>query len=89
MSVWTNIQGTVSIYKKDRVSIKEVIYNTLTDESMVHVDTEVFPDNYRYHINCNVCIDGYDFIKHYEQFLKELKPIKGTLDLECQLRFIG
>jgi hypothetical protein len=89
MSVWTHIEGTVYIYKKDKVSVKKVIMETLTDEACVHVETIEFADKYFHKLDCNVCIDGYDFIKKYERFLRELKPIKGYMDLECSLRFIN
>ncbi len=89
MSVWTNIEGTVSIYKKDKVSVKEVIYSELTDEAVVNIETEDFPDYYRHTINCMVGLDGYGFIRNYEKFLMKLKPMKcGGLDLSVTLRFL-
>jgi CRISPR/Cas system Type II protein with McrA/HNH and RuvC-like nuclease domain len=88
MSVWTNIQGDVKIHKKDNVSIKKVITNILSDEFSLDVKTQDKIDHYHHTIDCNVCIDGYDFIKHYKEFLSELKPINGGLDLTCQLRFL-
>ena len=89
MSVWTNIEGTVSIYKKDKVSVKDVIHNELTDDAIVNIETEDFPDYYRHTINCAVSLDGYEFIRNYENFLKALKPMKcGGLDLSVTLRFL-
>jgi hypothetical protein len=88
MSVWTHIEGTVSIYKKDKVSVRDVICDTLTDEVMIDVKTEDFSNFYVHTINANVCIDGYDFIKCHEKFIEGLKPIKGGLDLSVTLRFL-
>ena len=89
MSVWTNITGTLYIYKKDKISVKDVIMETLTDEACVHVDTVEFSDKYFHKLDCNVCLDGYEFIGKYETFLKALKPVKGYMDLQCSLRFIN
>lgn len=87
MSVWTNIQGSVSIARKDRVSIQEVINNTLSDENTLKVHTYGVTDEaYKYDINCDVCMDGYDFIKRHEKFLAALKPVKGSLDITITLR---
>jgi hypothetical protein len=88
MSVWTNIEGNVKILKSDKVSIKEVISDTLSDEHCTNVDTSDCGEFYNHHITSNVCIDGYDFIKCYKKFLDNLKPINGGLDLTCSIRFL-
>ena len=87
MSVWTHIQGNVSIYKKDNVSIKKVVCDTLTDEAIIDIKTEDRIDHYHHVINGRVCLDGYEFIHCYKEFLEALKPMKGGLYLICELRF--
>ena len=88
MSVWTNIEGNVKILKSDKISIKQVISDTLSDEHYTDLDTSDCGEFYNHYINSNVCIDGYDFIKHYKTFLTNLHPIKGGLDLTCNIRFL-
>jgi hypothetical protein len=89
MSVWSNIQGSVKIHKKDNVSIKKIIENVFTDEFCLNIDTKTLDDHYIHHINCNICIDGDDFIKHHKEFFDVLKPMKGGMDLTCELRFLS
>ncbi len=87
MSVWTNIKGSVSIARRDRVSIQKVIDDTLTDENTLKVEVlNVTHDSYKYNIDCDVCMDGYGFIKCHEKFLSALKPLKGSLDMTVTLR---
>lgn len=89
MSIWTNIEGTVKILKKDKVSVKEVFQNVLTDELCFDLKTEDRKHYWEHYICCKVRIDGESFVERYEDLLYYLSPIKGGLDLTCSVRFLA
>lgn len=89
MSVWTHIEGTVKIHKDEKISIKQLIEDVFTDEFCLDLKTETFPDYYRHTISCNVCFDGWDFVKKHKEFFAALKPMSGGMDLTFELRFLG
>lgn len=86
MSIWTEIEGTVKIRKKDGVSIREVIRNTFTDEFSIDVKTTDDNDCYSHELACSICMDGTDFMDSYKEFLKNLKPVH--CDLTCSVRIL-
>ena len=89
MGCWTKIDGYVSIYKKHKVSIKEVVEEIFTDESFVIIDTKDCGDHYHHKFCVNMEIDGDTFVNKRKEFFEALEPIKGTLDIVCELRFIS
>jgi hypothetical protein len=89
MSVWTHIEGQVGILKKDKISIKEVLEKVFTDEFSLDLKTEDCKHFWHHEINCQLCIEGQTFMEGYEDFLYELKPMKGGLDLTATIRLIS
>lgn len=85
MSVWTYIEGRVDILKKDKVSVKDVFRDILTDEIVLDIRTEDRKHYYEHDIRCRARIDGETFMERYKDLIKGLKPIKGSLDLICNL----
>ena len=58
MSDWIELNGRIDIYKKDRVSIKEVITNIYTDDFSLDLDSKDCGEYYRHKFQASVCIDG-------------------------------
>lgn len=82
----TIITGYFSIYKKDKISPKEVISKFLTDDFVFKVRIQDLGDKYKYDIeDFIVCLDGNEFIKLYPKFIEELKPIKRSMTLNIDL----
>jgi hypothetical protein len=89
MSEWTYIEGQVRILKKDKISIKEVLEKVFTDEFVLDVKTEDYKHFWHHEINCRLHIEGQTFMERYEDFLYELKYIKGGLDLTATIRLLS
>lgn len=86
MSVWTYIEGKVNILKSDKVSVKDVFRDILTDEIVLDIKTEDRKHYYAHDIRCRARIDGEIFMERYKDLIEELKPIRGSLDLTCEVR---
>lgn len=86
MGVWTNINGYVRINKKERVSIRHVIEEIFGSEKLLKCDTREDGEYFIHDIDCNLEIDGYEFIKKKDDFFNRLKA--KDKDLTVSIRFL-
>ncbi len=72
MSIWCQIEGTVTIPKKEKVSVRDLIEEYFSDEYTIKQDSESFNETYIHKISTSICIDGDWFLKQWPSFEKDL-----------------
>lgn len=87
MSVWSSATGYIKIRKENRVSIKKVIEDTLTDESSLHIETTEYNGIYNHKVELTFCLDGFEFCRAKERFFEALRA--EEIDLTFELRFLA
>jgi hypothetical protein len=88
MGEWTHFAGKVRIHKSERVSVEEVVKNTLSDEYSLDISTTDKGDHWEHTVDAEVALGAYEFIKCHHKFLENLKPLRNGVDLTVELRFI-
>ena len=86
MSIWAEMDGWITIPKKEKVSVKELIEKHFTDEYTLKQTTKDRDTAWAHTIYTSICIDGGQFLKNWYHFEKDLKATEK--DLTCTIRFL-
>ncbi len=87
MSVWTQIEGTVTIPVRAHVSIRDVIRDVLSDEAVVTEEVRNDDQGNRVHtLSIGLDMEGQDVYPQIPEFISRLKSV--SRDLTFTLRFL-
>ncbi len=86
MSIWTYIEGTATIPKKEKVSIRDLVDRYFGDEFTIGLETESVNEDWRHIFHISVCMEGYEFMKCWALFDGALKATQK--DITCTIRFL-
>lgn len=84
MSVWTSIEGTFIIPKKEKVSLKKV-FDTQTPEHTIKIKTKEKGLNYEHEVCGSICLDYLEIYDFFKTFKKETKSLRVDLDINSRL----
>lgn len=93
MSVWSSINGYVSVNADSHISVRTVfdevmgvVEYVLTCEKVVHPSHD--KNFYKYKITCSYCMENDHAMKIAERLIKKLKELGFHIDLEVTVRYI-
>lgn len=84
MSIWSSVEGTVSVRKDSNISIKKILQASY-DEVAVSVDTVMKGDFYEHSIVCRVCLDGEGACEWVRGFISAIKGLEKSARISLEL----
>jgi hypothetical protein len=88
MSIWSDINGTIDIYKFKHVSLHAIIVEVF-DDYVKHIE-QINEDTYwKYQLTLSFEDDGDTAYKKFKNFLSKLDEHSATYDLVLSVRYLN
>ena len=90
MSIWSTINGTVSVHKSSHISLKYIV-NQYFDEVSLSESKEDRGDRWYYQVIVHFCADSADASSRVEKFIKHIKNLDKTavVDVNANIRWLA
>lgn len=90
MSVWTEVEGTISVHKSVKISMKESIHLHFDEVSIGVIDSVVVNDYITHTFTFNFCDDGMSAARRVNEFIQKIKNHTKTarIDISATIRYL-